>query len=75
MYLLFDPSDNPSQLLSRVVRQPRVVYAVLQVLIGLPASRALPQKFFGGYIGVVVLVVCNLKDELIDFDAVVIHRS
>ncbi|HYB59186.1 MAG TPA: hypothetical protein VEB88_02955 [Candidatus Acidoferrales bacterium] len=36
-------------------------------------SRALPQKLFGGYIGIVVLVVCNLKDELIDFDEIIVH--
>jgi hypothetical protein len=45
----------------------------LQVLIGPPTGGALPQKPFGGYVGVVVLVVCNLKDELIDFDEIIVR--
>jgi hypothetical protein len=45
----------------------------LQVLIGLPTGRALPKKFFGGHIGIVVLVVCDFKDELIDFQEIVVH--
>ncbi|MGB7901801.1 MAG: hypothetical protein WCG09_05135 [Halobacteriota archaeon] len=49
--------------------------AVLQVLIGFPTSRALPQKFFGSNIDIVVFVVRDFKDEFIDLYAIVVHRA
>jgi hypothetical protein len=49
------------------------VHTVSQVLIGFLTGRALPKKFFGSHIGIVALVVCGFKDELIDFQAIVVH--
>jgi len=42
------------------------VNAVQQVAVSIPTGRALPQKFFGGHIGIVVFVVCDFKDALIE---------
>jgi hypothetical protein len=62
--------ENLPNLLPCAIRQPSIVRAIFQIAIGLPTGRTLPHKFFGGHIGVVVLVVRDLKDEFIDFDAV-----
>jgi hypothetical protein len=51
------------------------VHAVLQILIRFPTGRALPQKFFGSHIGIVVLVVRDLKDEFIDLCAITVHSK
>jgi hypothetical protein len=73
MYLHLYPLDNPSQLLARAVRKLGIVHAVPQVLIRFPTGRALPEKFFDGHVGIVVLVVCDLQQQLIDFYAVIVH--
>ena len=49
------------------------MHAVLQILIRSPTGRALPKKFFGSHVGIVVFVVCDFKDEFIDLDAIVVH--
>ena len=51
------------------------MHAVLQVLMRFPVGRALPQKLFGGYIGIVVFVVRDLKDALIDLCPIVVHAG
>jgi hypothetical protein len=66
MYLHLNPLDNPSQLLACTIGQPGIVHAVLQVLEGFPTGRALPKKFFGSHIGIVVFVVRDFNDEFID---------
>jgi len=58
--------DNLSDLLPCAVRKPDIVNAVQQVAVSIPTGRALPQKFFGGHIGIVVFVVCDFKDALIE---------
>jgi hypothetical protein len=70
MYLHLHPFDNSWHLLPRAVGQPDIVYAVLQVLESFPTSRALPKKFFGGHISIVVFVVRDFKDEFIDLYAI-----
>jgi hypothetical protein len=42
------------------------MHAVLQVLIRFPTSRALPEKFYGSHVGIVVFLVRYFKDVLID---------
>ena len=49
--------------------------AVSQVLVSFPTGRALPKKFFGGHVGVVVLEICNFEDEFVDFGAIVVHHA
>ena len=51
------------------------MHAVPKVLVSFPTGRALPKKFFGGHIGVVVGVVRNFKDECIDLYAIVVHKA
>jgi hypothetical protein len=51
----------------------RSVHAVLEILISFPTGRALPQKFFGSHIAIVVFVVRDLKNELIVLYAIVVH--
>jgi hypothetical protein len=51
------------------------VYAILQVLVSVPTGRALPKKFFGGHIGIVVLVVRDFKNEFIDLYEIVVHGA
>ena len=51
------------------------MHAVLQVLISFPTGRALPKKFFGGHIGIVVFVVRDFKYEFIDLYAIVVHNA
>ncbi|MGZ4862315.1 MAG: hypothetical protein ACXV2E_05990 [Halobacteriota archaeon] len=51
------------------------MHAVSQILISLPTGRALPKKFFGGHIGIVVFMVRDWKDEFINFCAIVVHGA
>jgi hypothetical protein len=51
------------------------MYAVPQVLVSFPTGRALPKEFFGSHIGTIVLVVRDLKDELIDLYTIVVHHA
>jgi len=75
MYLHLHPFDNSSQLLTCIVGEPAIVRAVSQVLKSFPTGRALPQKFFGGHVGIVVFVVRDFKDEFIDLCAIVVHGA
>jgi hypothetical protein len=47
----------------------------LQVLVYEPTGRALPQKFFGSHIGIVVFVVGDFKGEFIDLWAIGVHEA
>ena len=49
--------------------------AVSQILIGLPTGRALPKKFFGRHVGIVVFVVGDFEYELINLYAIVVHEA
>ncbi|MGD0716771.1 MAG: hypothetical protein ABR979_01720 [Halobacteriota archaeon] len=39
----------------------------------MPTSRALPKKFFGSHVGIVILIVRDFKDEFINLYAIVVH--
>jgi hypothetical protein len=73
LYLHLYLFDNASHLLPRAVGQPAIARAVPYVLVSFPTGRALPKKFFGSHVGIVVFVVRDLQDELIDLDTIVVH--
>jgi len=75
MHLRLNPFDNSSQLLTCPVWWPGIVHAVLQVPRSPPTGRALPQKFFGSYIGTATFVVRDLEYEFIDLYEIIVHQS